>query len=143
MVYSKTVFSIPLLVGWVALSGGFAWGVRNYILYRDAIETEGRVVEVYTYHNWIGIKPYSKTSKSWPIIEFTASNGKKYRFKGHQSTGTVGYKETVLYSAANPQNATVSSFSYLWLPSVVSCFIGLVFIFTARQNKQEQEADDF
>jgi len=143
MVSSKTVFSIPLLLGWVALIGGFAWGIRNYYIYRDAVETEGTVVEVYTYNNWVGIKPYSKTSKSWPIIEFTASNGKKYRFEGHLSTGALGYKETVLYSVSNPKYATVSSFSYLWLPSVVSCFIGLVFILIARQNRQEQEADDF
>lgn len=140
--YPKTTVALPFLLGLVTLIGGIAWGLRNYYLYKNAIETEGIVVDVYNLRYFDSRTKTSKI-KSWPIIEFTASNGKKYRFKGHLSTGAKGYKEIVLYNPANPENATVSSFSYTWLPSVISVFIGLIFIYTGWVNKREYETVDF
>jgi hypothetical protein len=120
-------------IGLTCLIVGIVWGSRRYTLWQEGIRVTGTVVDVYESHSTrTDNGRTTETTSIYPIAEFTARDGKTYRFKG--STGmsspdfVIGDKREVIYSPLNPAVAQFSSFTQFWLGPLGIGLFGLVFL---------------
>jgi hypothetical protein len=117
-------------VGLIAFVTGCVWGYQRFMLYRDGVSAQGIVVE--------NRQSRSKDSDGntsdsyYPVVEFDAQGGTKYRFTG--STGSsvadyeVGAKVSVRYDPHNPSSAQITDFAQFWLGPLGVGIFGFFFL---------------
>lgn len=113
-----------LLFGSVGLTlfiWGIVWGVQRLRLMLGGVRTNGSVVEL-----------FEAPGASYPVVEFAASDGKTYRFRGSTGSNTpdyqVGAGVGLVYRSDNPSDAQIVDFAKFWLGPVGVRLIGFVFL---------------
>lgn len=111
-----------LILGLACTFGGAAWCLKRWKLRREAVRTEGIVIELS-----VGV---DIPQTSWPIIEFTAEAGQTIRFRGSTGSTSSPYRPgqlvSVIYSRKNPSNAQIDNFEQFWLGPVSIVLFGLI-----------------
>ncbi len=137
------LFKILALAG---IMGGMGWAVKNYLFYQKSIPAVGTVIKI-AHSSYYDTKSHVMRNFYYPLIEFTANDGKKYQFYGSSSINMTGYDVDILYQAGHPEKAHVRDLT-LWLYPSVTFFIGLIFMYVTyfnlkmeRQMKRDIEED--
>ena len=131
MKFQNAMFGVIAFVG---IIGGIGWGIKNYIFYQKSVKAVGTVISI-AHNSYYDTKAHTMRCYDYPLIEFTANNGKKYRFYGSSSINMTGYEVDVVYDADNPVKAHEKSLT-LWLYPLVTFFIGLVFMYVMYSNSK-------
>lgn len=127
-----TLKFVPIIFGivGVALLGTGGWLAIGTINFKSAAAiTDGIVLRL--------DRRYSTDSDGnsgylyYPVVQFTSSSGGAVEFRGSTGASPPVYRKgervTVLYNPETPDNARIDSFTDLWLGSLITGTIGLVF----------------
>ena len=125
-----------LLFGTIGLTcfiAGIIWGARRFALWRDGVRTTGLVVDIYESHSSSTENGRTYTTTSYyPVAEFTAQDGKTYRFKGSTGSSAQEYEKgsrvNVLYNRADPSVAQIGDFEQFWLGPLCVGIFGFLFL---------------
>jgi len=113
---------VCVLVGLALVVYGCVLGYQSYVLSRDGVTTQGRVVEV-----------DSDAKTYYPVVEFWSAGEKQHRFTssdGLRSVGDykVGATVSVLYDPGNPANARLADAKQTWHRPLVFGLIWFMFL---------------
>jgi len=121
-----TVFKFAFTgVGLVALAVAIIWAVRTSAFIADATTAQGTVIDLLASRS-------SDNSTTWrPVVRFAAADGRTVQFEAGFSSNPPMYSRgenlEVLYSATNPQKASIKGFASLWGGPLIVGGIGAVF----------------
>ena len=129
---------LPLIVT------GCVWGFQQFTLYREGDTVQGRIVQTQGSDR--------RGGASYPVVEFTTSDGAKYRFTEisglfNVTEPRIGETVKVLYQRENPSDAHVLNFKLFWLDPLVVCLIGCVILafgfggYLLRPRVKDKEMD--
>ena len=130
-------FLIPFLVG----IGGIVWGTYASSFSMLALRAEGNVAA-----NQLVIGSGDTASAYYPEVEFVTRDGRSHRFTGSSGADPpsfqVGERVTVAYKEGDRDNATIDSFSQLFLGPLLLCGLGFgwlipVWFFSSRKMRKD------
>ncbi len=143
MKLQNAMFGVIAAIG---ILGGMGWGIKNYIFYQKSVPVVGTVISV-AHNSYYDTRSHSMRYYDYPLIQFTANDGKKYKFYGTASINMTGYDVDVLYQKDDPSKASENSL-IIWLYPLVVFFVGLIFMYVTyvnvnagRQIKREMAED--
>ena len=114
----RWVFLFLLLHGGVFLAVGIGTLVSTMNHLDNGVMTEGKVIELRQSEDVV-----------YPTVRFRV-NGDAVEFEGAIGTGTgsyeIGQTVNVLYDVAQPKNATIRSFTDLWLFPLIFGGVGVI-----------------
>ncbi len=119
--------------GLAAFVAGIAWGAKRIALIRGGLRTKGSVVEIYESTSTSNENGRSVSSTSYyPVVEFTAKDGRNYRFRGSTGSGAAEYEKgavvNIVYDPANPSVAQITDFEQFWLGPLCISLFGFLFL---------------
>lgn len=120
-------------VGLTMFSLGLGWGTKRYLLMKNGVRTTGTVVEIDESASTTSQSGRTISSRSYyPHVEFTAEDGKTYKFRGSTGSGLPEYekgaKVELFYQRDNPWVAQVYDFEQFWLGPLAIGLFGFLFL---------------
>jgi len=127
---SLKVSYLYLLLGFIAFIVGVFVTTNTIKFTQQAINTKGKVSSLVVVD-----------TKIYPEITFSNSSNETHKFISNSGCKPACYKKdetvNVLYLPSQPNQAQINSFVSLWLPTLLTCGIGLIFIvFSLLQIKR-------
>jgi hypothetical protein len=121
------------VIGLVMFSVGVGWGWKRYGLLKEGVRVSGTVIEIEESVSTTTKDGRQITSISYyPVVEFSAHDGRKYKLKGSTGEGSssyfVGSEVDVIYRKSRPQEAQIADFSQFWLGPLGVGLFGFVFL---------------
>ncbi len=129
----KTILTLMaifhMLIALMFFCGSGIFAYKNYTFLKDAVKTEGKVVEYKT----VKTKSRSNRDTYAPVFTFKDRIGKEHKVVSSYSSadllGEVGDKILIRYDPEKPERAKIDIFVNFWGISLILGGFGLCFIF--------------
>ncbi len=114
------------------LAGGGWLGYQQYQFTQRAQRSQGRVVEIEQVISKSVDRNKRDSVSLYPVYEFSTPQGGIITLRastgGNESPYQIGDSVEVLYDPIDPKNASIATFSQLWLGTMISSGLGILFI---------------
>jgi len=124
---------ISRTTGVLLLIGGIYLAIKPAALLFNGVTVSGKVTE-------IAMTEYRHSKSYLPVVSFTDEQGKTQSFK--EDVGDypgfnlkAGDTVDVIYQKDQPASAVINTFYYMWGPSVLTLFLGVVFMLSGALAK--------
>jgi hypothetical protein len=124
---------IFIVLGTGLLVGGAIWAWKSWSFANGAKSAIGKIVRIeerVTTRNRVG-KPDRRSVSHLPVFTFQDDRGGEHTVTSSASEGKGAYKVgeevPVLYRPENPDDASINTFTQMWLGPMVLGIMGLVF----------------
>ena len=129
---SKLSAVIGLLVSIGMIGGGVYWYNVNTAFVDTAVRTKGEVVDVKRIEETRRRDGRTREEVTYyPVVEFDDGDGQTHEFRSSAGSNPPAYSEgdrvEVLYDPGDPQQASINSFTSLWVGPLVTGGLGAVF----------------
>jgi hypothetical protein len=128
--WTKIIF---IALGTALLCGGAVWGWKTWSFASNAKTAVGKVVRIeerVTTRNRVG-KPDRRSVSQLPVFTFRDDEGQEHTATSPASEGKnayqIGQAVPVLYRPENPDDASINTFTQMWLGPMVIGILGLAF----------------
>jgi len=119
----KIVGIIFSTLGIILLTASFfvCKNMKNFIAISE--KADGIVVDV--------VSRGAKSRSYYPVVSFTARDGREYRFEGGIGSNPPDYSThdrlKVLYDPSNPKTASIDTFFQKWFATAILFILGFIF----------------